>query len=115
MSAEPVSQGSEPFGRAGAVPAGTRPRLGRSRGHQRRWLATLARWIGRQLLPRYFRLQVFGTEHVPLTGPVLLAGNHTSFLDGPLVFVVSPRTAVFYIKEEMYDGPVARPLDWLGQ
>jgi 1-acyl-sn-glycerol-3-phosphate acyltransferase len=52
---------------------------------------------------------------VPLSGPVLLAGNHTSFLDGPLVFSLSPRLAVFYVKEEMYDGLVARPLDWFGQ
>jgi 1-acyl-sn-glycerol-3-phosphate acyltransferase len=52
---------------------------------------------------------------VPTSGPVLLAGNHTSFLDGPLVFSLAPRTALFYVKEEMYASAVARPLDWLGQ
>lgn len=75
----------------------------------------LAHGVGRILLPNYFRLQVLGAEHVPTEGPVLLAGNHTSFLDGPLVFSLSPRLAHFYVKEEMYAGPMARPLDWLGQ
>src|SRR3954453_17698082 len=92
-----------------------RPPLVRSRGRQLRWLTRLGHGLGKVLMPTYFRLRVRGREHVPPTGPVLLAGNHTSFLDGPLVFSVSPRVAIFYIKEEMYAGPVARPLDWLGQ
>jgi 1-acyl-sn-glycerol-3-phosphate acyltransferase len=95
-----------------AVP---RPPMVRSQGRPYRWLIRLAWAFGRVLVPSYFRLQVLGAEHVPAAGPVLLAGNHTSFLDGPLVFSAAPRIALFYIKEEMYDGPVARPLDWLGQ
>ena len=92
-----------------------RPQLVRSRGRAHGWFLRLARTIGWVLMPTYFRLRVRGRENVPLHGPVLLAGNHTSFLDGPLVFCLAPRTAQFYIKEEMYAGAVARPLDWLGQ
>lgn len=33
----------------------------------------------------YFRWRVFHPERVPLTGPVILASNHLSFLDPPLV------------------------------
>jgi 1-acyl-sn-glycerol-3-phosphate acyltransferase len=98
-----------------ARPPVVRPPLVRSRGRRSLRLTRFARLVGRVLIPRYFRVQVVGAEHVPTTGPVLLAGNHTSFLDGPLVFSTVPRLAFFYIKEEMYDGPVARPLDWLGQ
>src|SRR4051794_17756871 len=109
MGAAP--QPAPPPPRAGLV----RPQLVRSRSRSYQALLRFARLVGRFLMPAYFRLRVRGREHVPLTGAVLLAGNHTSFLDGPLVFCVAPRTAQFYIKEEMYAGPVARPLDWLGQ
>jgi 1-acyl-sn-glycerol-3-phosphate acyltransferase len=111
MSALPQPADPEPP----ALTPALRPPLVRSRGRPHKWLVRLARALGHRLMPSYFRLQVLGAEHVPAEGPVLLAGNHTSFLDGPLVFSLSPRTALFYVKEEMYDGPVARPLDWLGQ
>jgi len=39
----------------------------------------------RALYRFYFRWQVFNPERVPLRGPVILASNHASFLDPPLV------------------------------
>jgi 1-acyl-sn-glycerol-3-phosphate acyltransferase len=33
----------------------------------------------------YFHCRVFNSERVPLTGPVILASNHASYLDPPLV------------------------------
>ena len=60
-------------------------------------------------------MRVVGIEHVPLSGPVLLAGNHTGFLDGPLVWAFSPRQATFLAKSELFVGPLARALGWLGQ
>lgn len=33
----------------------------------------------------YFRWRVYNPERVPVTGPVILASNHTSILDPPLV------------------------------
>ena len=39
----------------------------------------LAAW----LLRTVFRIRLTGLEHLPTTGPVLIAGNHTGFLDGP--------------------------------
>ncbi|MFL6240448.1 MAG: lysophospholipid acyltransferase family protein [Actinomycetes bacterium] len=111
MTALPHRAADEPA----AGPVLVRPPLVRSRGMPRQWLIWVARCLGRVLMPTYFRLQVLGRANVPRNGAVLLAGNHTSFLDGPLVFSVAPRTAQFYIKEEMYAGSVARALDWLGQ
>jgi 1-acyl-sn-glycerol-3-phosphate acyltransferase len=68
-----------------------------------RWLAAFRRTV-RWLLHRAFRLRVHGLEHLPTTGPVLLAGNHSSFLDGPIVVVVLPRPSVFLVKSELYVG-----------
>jgi len=43
-------------------------------------------WLGFRAVYRfYFRWRVFNAERVPLDGPVILASNHASFLDPPLV------------------------------
>jgi 1-acyl-sn-glycerol-3-phosphate acyltransferase len=39
----------------------------------------------RAVYATYFRWSVYNAERVPLTGPVILASNHASFLDPPLV------------------------------
>jgi 1-acyl-sn-glycerol-3-phosphate acyltransferase len=38
-----------------------------------------------------FRLRVEGVDHVPLEGPAIIAFNHTSVLDGPVVAIVTAR------------------------
>lgn len=54
------------------------------------------------LCRRYYRLDVTGTEHIPLSGPVILAANHESFWDIPLLALSSSRPIVFMAKEELY-------------
>jgi 1-acyl-sn-glycerol-3-phosphate acyltransferase len=72
------------------------------------------RTVGTGLAHAVLSLQVRGTEHVPATGPVLLAGNHSGILDGPLVFFVSPRPTSLLTKSEVFVGPWARACGWLG-
>src|SRR5271170_1116187 len=62
-----------------------------------------------------FKLRVIGTEHLPATGPVLLAGNHSGFLDGPIVMVMLPRPSAFLVKSEMYSGPMRHVLNFARQ
>jgi len=67
------------------------------------------------LLRLLFRLRVLGAENLPHTGPVLLAGNHTGFLDGPIVFMMLPRPSHFLVKSELYSGPWAKVLEFARQ
>ena len=84
-------------------------------GRRQPWLVRGLRPFGRGLFRSAFRMEVSGTSYVPRTGAVLLAGNHTGFLDGPLVWAFSPRPATFLAKSELFVGPLARALGWLGQ
>ena len=79
------------------------------------WLVYVTRCWTRLLVRLVFRLTVIGAEHVPSSGPVLLAGNHSGLLDGPLVYAISPRPTSFLTKAELFVGPLARALGWLGQ
>ena len=76
-------------------------------GSVRRFVALLLRML--------FRMRVLGLEHVPASGPVLLAGNHTGFLDGPIVFMMMPRPSSLLVKSELYSGPWARVLAFARQ
>ena len=49
-----------------------------------------------------------GFEHLPATGPVVLAVNHASYLDGPLLIAVLPRPFVFVAKRELHSSPLLR-------
>jgi 1-acyl-sn-glycerol-3-phosphate acyltransferase len=51
----------------------------------------------------WFGLRVTGAENVPLTGPVILAANHISMLDVPLVVVASPRSITFMAKRDLFN------------
>jgi 1-acyl-sn-glycerol-3-phosphate acyltransferase len=74
-----------------------------------------ARRIGPFLLRPFWKITLHGTEHVPTDGPVILAGNHSTYLDGPLIVGLSPRPVHFMVKQEMYRGPIGPALRWLGQ
>ena len=58
----------------------------------------------------YFRMRRLGMEHVPRSGPVILAANHRSFLD-PFVIGCLTRRPVYYVaKKELFAHPV---VGWL--
>lgn len=54
----------------------------------------------------YFRMQRIGSEHLPRSGPLLLAANHRSFLD-PFAIGTLVRRPVYYMaKRELFDRRV---------
>lgn len=54
----------------------------------------------------YFRWRIFGEEHVPQTGSVILAANHASFLDPPMVGSAVTRSVNFLARESLFRFPV---------
>ena len=55
----------------------------------------------------YWALTVSGREHVPATGPFVLAPVHRSYIDTPLVCSVTRRRLRYLGKEEMWAHPLA--------
>jgi len=53
----------------------------------------------------YFRWRVFNPERVPQTGAVILAANHASFLDPPLVGAALRRPINYLARESLFRFP----------
>ena len=64
-------------------------------------------WVVRAILQPffhlYFRLRRIGLEHVPKTGPVLMASNHRSFADPFMIGCCLGRPLHFVAKIELFD------------
>ncbi len=78
-------------------------------------LHDLARWIGTWLFVPVYRVRMHHAERVPATGPVVLVANHSALVDGPLLFGLIGRRAVFLVKREMFRGIVGVMLPRIGQ
>src|SRR5665213_3949358 len=61
--------------------------------------------VFRAIFSTYFRWRVFGVENVPQTGGVILASNHASFLDPPLVGSGLPRDINYLARESLFRFP----------
>ncbi|MDF5758029.1 lysophospholipid acyltransferase family protein [Spongiactinospora sp. TRM90649] len=51
-----------------------------------------------------WRPELTGTEHVPATGPAILASNHLSVLDSTFLPLMLPRKVTFLAKSEYFTG-----------
>jgi 1-acyl-sn-glycerol-3-phosphate acyltransferase len=60
----------------------------------------------RALFKFYFRWRVYNAERVPLEGAVILASNHASFLDPPLVGAGVRRGINYLARENLFRFPV---------
>jgi 1-acyl-sn-glycerol-3-phosphate acyltransferase len=63
----------------------------------------ITRLIARLLTTLCFDLKVYGTEHVPRTGGLLLVSNHQSNLDPVLLGVQLPRALSYMAKSQLFE------------
>ncbi len=79
------------------------------------WLHDVARWIGTWLFVPFYRVHVMHADRVPRTGALVMVANHSALVDGPLLFGLVGRRAVFLVKREMFRGPLKVLLPLIGQ
>lgn len=79
------------------------------------WIWTVGAPLVRPLLASVFRVRIEGVHHVPRTGPVVLAPNHLSVLDGPALSAVTGthrwRATRNLIAAEVFGGTLGWILD----
>lgn len=64
----------------------------------------------RAVLRTRYRFQFAGSELLPPTGPVLIASNHVTWIDGFLLAAVSPRRGKALVNADYISRPVLRTL-----
>jgi 1-acyl-sn-glycerol-3-phosphate acyltransferase len=75
-------------------------------------------WLSFNVLSRLlFRYRIIGRQHIPKSGGVLIAANHASLLDIPLLGCSVPRRAAFLGRQDLFPIPgarwVCRQLGWI--
>ena len=83
-------------------------------GPPRRGTRTL-RPAAAALMRTIWSVREHGSHHVPASGPVILASNHSGLLDGPLLYGMAPRPVHTLVKHEVFRGVLGRALTALGQ
>jgi len=73
-------------------------------------LYKIAHFVVSFLAKRLFKLRVEGFQHIPEHGPLIIAVNHASHLDIPLLGCTLHRRANFVGKSELFEIPI---LGWL--
>lgn len=69
-------------------------------------LSYFAGWsLFRVMFSTYFHWSIYNAERVPKSGPVILASNHASFLDPPLVGSSLKRSINYLARESLFRLP----------
>ena len=55
----------------------------------------------------FYKIEVRGKENIPKKGSFILAANHLSNLDPPLLAALSPREVSFLAKEELFKNKIS--------
>jgi len=66
----------------------------------------ILRGILRSILKLFFDLKVTGLENIPASSKIILAGNHTSLMDGVVVVAAYPRKVYFMAAESVFKHAV---------
>jgi 1-acyl-sn-glycerol-3-phosphate acyltransferase len=81
----------------------------RSRTREPDWVYEVVRGLTSLYSWTFFRARGSGAEHVPVTGPVILAPNHFSFMDHFFVGAFVRRRVCFMAKSQLFRPP----LQWI--
>jgi len=79
------------------------------------WLHAVALWLGTWIFLPFYRVHGHDLDRIPRTGAVVVVANHSAAVDGPLLFGLLRRLAVFLVKRELFVGPVGWGLVRIGQ
>ncbi|TAM56337.1 1-acyl-sn-glycerol-3-phosphate acyltransferase [bacterium] len=69
----------------------------------------LARFLLNVAFRSLWRLRVEGAARVPREGPLILACNHVSYVDPPVLGCAAPRTVSYMAKSELFRVPLLGP------
>jgi len=61
------------------------------------------------LMKWLFNLRVTGVEHLPATGPFILAANHHNYLDGVVLGVALPHPVAFLVMPRVFNASPLHP------
>ena len=67
-------------------------------------------WVVAPLFRKLFKVRAYNVEVLKRPGPLIVAANHRSYIDPPLLNAVSPEPLVFLAKKELFEG---RFKNWL--
>jgi 1-acyl-sn-glycerol-3-phosphate acyltransferase len=68
-----------------------------------------SKWLLRMWARAWLRLSIHGVRNTPANGPLLLVGNHASYLDPPLLGCGLPRPVLYLAQKGLAKFP---PLRW---
>jgi 1-acyl-sn-glycerol-3-phosphate acyltransferase len=88
-------------------------RLAREKGVSRP-LYVLVRLIVGPFVRIFYRLRIFGAEHIPADGAAIIAPNHKSLYDSFFIAMATKRHLRFMGKSELFEGGWGRLLVRLG-
>jgi len=69
-----------------------------------------AKFVVGTMARTFWRARVFGTGNVPAGGPLIVACNHVSYFDPPLLGSLCPRRIRYMAKKELFAMPVLGPV-----
>ncbi len=72
-------------------------------------LYRVLRGISRPVLHSLFDFETTGAEHVPASGPFIVAANHHNYLDGVVLGVAVPRPVAFLVMPRVYRATRLHP------
>lgn len=64
-------------------------------------------YLAHGIFAAFFRGEVVGTDHLPASGPFLIAANHASHLDPPIVGCQVARQMRFFARKTLWSNRVA--------